>query len=1024
MANSLRLRPALAPMLAIALFAPSLPAAGDGGATAVPLTQVRVHDEFWAPRIARDRAVTLGHVLDECEETGRIANFEVAAGAKSGGMNGYFFNDSDVYKAIEGAAYLLATQPDPAVEARCDAIIEKIAAAQMPDGYLYTPREIMDPKNPPPGGPERWSDVGSGHELYCAGHLYEAGIAYFEATGKRRLLDVAIKNADLVCSAFGPGKDPHPPGHPEIELALARLYRLTGEQRYLDAMGFFIETRGQAGRGRDLYGEYAQDSRPVLEQSEAEGHAVRLAYLYSGVTDLATLTGRTEYLGASERVWDDIVRTKLYITGGVGSQGNNEGFGRAYDLPNSSAYNETCSSIALILWSRRLALATGDAKYSDVMERTLYNAMLAGWSESGDRFFYPNPLESARGAERSPWFACACCPPNVLRFIASMPGMIYSTADRGLTVDLYVGSDAGVVVGGTPVRVSQETRYPSDGRVELKIEPERATRFALRLRVPGWARGEVTPGGLYRFIDAGGEGPTLLINGEATALTLDRGYAVLDREWKPGDKVELDLPMPVRRVVADDRVATDRGRMALQRGPLVYCFEAADAMGQSVLSYVADPSQPWMVQQVAAPPQIVCSVKTASRDSAGHARADGIAVATGIPYSSWANRDRGAMEVWLATDAAYAKPTPSPSLAHRARASSSFGGDLAALSDQMEPKSSDDHDNPFLHWWPRKGTEEWVQYDLAEPTRVGGVEVYWFDDTGRGECRLPASWKLLANVDGQWREVSDPSGYGVDGDRYNRCTFDPVVAAGLRIVVQSQEGWAGGIHEWRVLSPDDLIAQSQPGEAEGASGPNLLPNASFEDVEGDAPLHWRRSVWGGEPSAMVALDSGQDGDGAVAISSETGADAGWSCTVPVEMNSRYRLSGWIATLDVVAKGNAHGALLNIHNLQEVRTRALTGTNDWTYVSVEFDTGPNDSVMINCLFGGWGLATGIANYDNIRLELLEKGEAPAPRISIDAARTGPDQQVHLRAVHRAPGPVHLRRDLVGDARGPEVLYARG
>lgn len=980
--------PTLAVVLSV-LLSGGRPPVDDGRLRPVPFTDVRLRDRFWAPRFETNREVTLGHVLGECDRTGRLANFEMAAEGQ-GTVSGYCFNDSDVYKTLEGAAYLLELKPDPALKARCDEIIAKIGAAQEPDGYLYTPRTIHDLDHLPPGGADRWSDVGWGHELYCAGHLYEAAVTYFRATGERSLLDIAIKNADLVAATFGPGKDPHPPGHPEIEIGLAKLYELTGDQKYLDLLRFFVDARGHAEGGRSLYGDYAQDAIPVLEQTRAVGHAVRLGYLFAGVTDLARLTGETSYLDASRRVWDDVVDTQLYLTGGVGSQGANEGFGTPYNLPNASAYNETCSSIALVLWSHRLNLATGDAKYADVMERTLYNALLAGWSISGDRFFYPNPLASGTGADRQPWFDCACCPPNILRFIASMPELLYATSADQVVVNLYAASDADLTIGDTRVAVTQEGDYPWDGRVALIITPDKPTEFALRLRIPGWARAEVTPGGLYQFANAGDQRPTLSVNGSPTPIHLDHGYAVVDREWTKGDRVELTLPMPVRQVTADPRVEADRDRAAIERGPLVYCFEGADNADGSVLGLLIAANTAWSATPAEigglSVTQLSGSARLVARDAAGKPEVAGSTTVTAIPYFAWANRGRGAMTVWTATTPDAATPAPYPTIAYRAKVSSSFGGDLAAITDQMDPGSSGDHTYPFLHWWPRKGTEEWVQYEFDQPTEVAGVEVYWFDDTGRGECRLPESWRLLAEVGGQWQEVGHPSSYGVEGDRYNRCTFDAVAANGLRLVVQSRDGWAGGIHEWRVLTPEDVERSDQPGSA-AADDSNPLPNGSFEQIDGDAPRGWTRSVWGGQPSAMAVGDDAYEGSHGVVISSESGADAGWSCTQPVEMNSRYRLSGWIKTTDVQPQGGAHGALLNVHNMQQVRTRALTGSNDWTPVSVDFDTGLNDSVMVNCLFGGWGLATGSASFDRVSLTLLERGKYQAPRITIDAAKTG-------------------------------------
>lgn len=962
---------------------------------AVPFERVTVDDPFWGSRLATNRAVTAAHVLDECERTGRLANFRIAAeilakktppnARAKGSMRGLYFNDSDVYKALEGCAYLLATRRDEALESRCDAIIETIAAAQEPDGYLYTSRTILDPGNMPPGGPERWSDMGGGHELYCAGHLYEAAVAYHAATGKTRLLDVARKHADLVARTFGPKGNQHPCGHPEIEIGLARLFEANKDARFLELLRFFIDTRGRADRGRPLYGDYAQDHAPLLDQHEAVGHAVRLAYLQSGLVDLARLIDDDRYLRASESVWQDIVSRKMYLTGGIGSQGNNEGFGLPYELANGSAYNETCASIAFVQWNHRLFLATGDARYVDVLERTLHNGMLAGWSLSGNRFFYSNPLEASSGRERVPWFDCACCPPNVLRFIASMPQYAYATGERDLFVNLFVGGRADATVAGVPVTIEQRGTMPFDGDVHITLRPERPTDFTLRVRVPAWAQGAIAASDLYRVerTPSRFEAITLSVNGAAAPLTIERGFAVLRRTWNANDQVDVRLAMPVLTVAADERVAANRGRVALVRGPFTYCVEATDIGGRSPLGAAIEPDS-WHLGEMnvalGGVPALAGRMRPVERTLERGVTVGEPFEATAIPYALWANRERGAMAVWLAKDPSAAKPAPAPTLARRANASSSFGGDLAALADQLEPASSGDHEHPFLHWWPRMGTEETITYEFAEPTTVKAVEVYWFDDTGRGACRLPVSWTLEARREGAWAPVERPSGFGVTGDRYNRCEFEAVRAEALRIRVQSQKDFAGGIHEWRVEGAGD----GQP-----AATPISLRNGTFESVVADEPEGWSRSVWGaarGEGDVdFLFAEQGRSGR-AVAIASKGGADAAWSQTVPVEPWSRYRLSGWIRTRDLAPIGGAAGALLNLHGLP-VRTPSVTGTKEWSMVASEFDTVDNDAVLVNCLFGGWGLATGAAWFDDVRIELLSKGEAPRPFVSIDASKVG-------------------------------------
>lgn len=784
-------------------------AAGDYPIAPVPFTQVEVRDGFWAPRLSTSLEETIPHCFEQCEETGRLANFARAGGLEEGEFQGIYFNDSDVFKIIEGASYALQTAPDPELDAYLDALITKIAAAQEEDGYLYCARTLCSDEYQPPGGPERWSDP-NGHELYNVGHLYEGAVAHHLATGKRALLDVALKNADLICELFGEGGEQvWPPGHEEIEMGLVKLYRLTGERKYLKQAERFLELRGRPeGRTHGLYGEYSQDHAPVAEQSRAVGHAVRAAYLYSGMADIAALVGRPDYVEALERIWTDVVRAKLYLNGGIGAAGGHEGFGAEFDLPNLVAYCETCASIANVLWNQRMFQLLGRAEFIDVLERSLYNGVLSGISLDGRMFFYPNPLESDGRHARSPWFGCACCPSNVARLVPSMPGYVYATnGEDELYVNLFVDSTARIGLAGGVVGVEMETDYPWDGRVKVTITPsEPGQTLALKLRIPGWARNVPAPGELYRFARRSDEGPKLSLSGAGEIpLRIDEaGYVMISRAWQPGDCITLHLPMPVRRVLCDDRVVEDVGKVALQRGPLVYCIEWPDVEGGQVVNLVLEDDAEL---EVAEEPALLGGVRvlrgkaksTRFEHDGGSTeiRQDTVPF-TAIPYYAWAHRGRGEMVVWLARDLAAARPLPAPTIASRAKATAS-GGDPQALNDQREPKSSGDHSNRFLHWWPRKGTLEWVQYDLAEPTEVSAVEVYWFDDTGRGECRLPASWRLLYRAGEQWKPVENPTGFGCGLDGYNRTEFDPVTTDALRLEIQLPEKMSSGIHEWRVV---------------------------------------------------------------------------------------------------------------------------------------------------------------------------------------------------------------------------------
>lgn len=480
---------------------------------AVPISQVQMHDGFWSERIDTGREVTLPYTFRKCEETGRIDNFAIAGGLKSGRQGGvYPFDDTDVYKAIEGASYSLILHPDPQLDQYLDSLIVQIAAAQEESGYLYTAR-----KNEPEwlvrrSGATRWSNLAWSHELYNAGHLFEAAVAHSQATGKRSLLNVALKNADLIDSVFGPEKIQSPPGHQEIEIGLVKLYRVTGEEKYLRLAKFFLDQRGYSHNGRELWGEYAQDHKPVLEQDEAVGHAVRAPYMYAGMLDVSALTGDTRYAEASIKLWENVVGKKLYITGGLGAVGMGERFAGNYDLPNKSAYQETCASIANVLWNHRLFLYTGNAKYIDVLERTLYNALLSGVALTGDLFFYPNVLSSKGYHERFPWFDCACCITNMSRFIPSLPKYIYAQENGKLYVNLFAGSEAAIPLGENNIRISQETRYPWEGAVKITVDPEQPGDFELRIRIPGWAQNQAVPGDLYRFQNTNDEMPTIALN--------------------------------------------------------------------------------------------------------------------------------------------------------------------------------------------------------------------------------------------------------------------------------------------------------------------------------------------------------------------------------------------------------------------------------------------------------------------------------------------------------------------------------
>jgi DUF1680 family protein len=621
----------------------------------VSFTEVHVEDEFWQPRMETNRIVTIPFAFKKSEETGRIDNFAKAGGLMPGEFEGRRYNDSDVFKIMEGAAYSLAIHPDPELDKYMDDLIAKVAAAQEDDGYLFTTRTI-DPDNPAPGsGEERWLNLASSHELYNMGHMYEAAVAYYLATGKRNFLDVALKSADLIAGEFGPGKRKGFPGHQEIEIGLVKLYRLTGDQKYLDLAKYFLDVRGPGHFGKkfaddsdfSIYNQdwYYQAHKPVVEQQEAIGHAVRATYMYSGMADVAALTGDEDYVQAIDRIWDNVVSKKLYVTGGIGARHEGEAFGCDYELPNATAYNETCAAIGNVFWNHRLFLLHGDAKYIDVLERTLFNGLISGLSLSGDLFFYPNPLESdgkylfnQGESTRKPWFDCACCPVNLARFLSSFPGYVYGYKKNSLYVNLFVAGKGRVDLGKNKVEVIQRTNYPWEGAVKISLDPEKETEFSVYVRIPGWARNEPVPSDLYSYLNSHEDQIRLSVNDAPVDLDIEKGFVRIHRKWKRGDIIELDLPMTVQRVVAHDKVEENRGKVALQRGPLIYCFEAVDN-GDHILGRNLPDDMDFTVDFR---PDLLGGVLVIEGNIPVAA-----ASLTAIPYYAWSHRGTGEMAVWL-----------------------------------------------------------------------------------------------------------------------------------------------------------------------------------------------------------------------------------------------------------------------------------------------------------------------------------------------------------------------------------------
>jgi hypothetical protein len=632
------------------LITPTPPARATNNAIkAVPFTNVKITDRFWAPRIEINRKVTVPHCLRKCEETGRIDNFAKAAGLIEGDFQGIYFNDSDVYKTIQAAAYCLQIQPDPDLEIRVDKVIDKIAAAQWQDGYLYTFYSVPE-KQPE----KRWTDVRKMHELYCAGHFFEAAAAYYQATGKEKILDVALRLADYVDSVFGPAKKRDVPGHEEIEIGLVKLYRQTGSKKYLNLAKFFLDERGRP-RTRQLYGPYCQDHKPVIQQAEAVGHAVRAGYLYTAMADVAALTAAQNYAAALNRIWQNVVSKKLYITGGIGARHGGESFGQDYELPNKSAYCETCAAIANALWNQRMFLLHGDAKYIDVLERILYNGFLSGISLGGDKFFYQNPLAAEGKYQRSPWFRCACCPPNVARLLPSVGGCVYAARAGILYVNLFIGSNTTIELAGKTVKLRQQTDYPWDGNVKITVEPCEPAEFEIYLRIPGWAANQPVPGDLYRYSLNHHDKVSLSVNGKPVELDMKDGFARLRRKWgQKGtpDIIELNLPMPVRRLLSNENIKENTGKVALQRGPLVYCAESVDngpQISNIILTDDTELNAEFRKDLLGGVAVITGQLPPAQPGKDTESLIPHKITFTAVPYYAWCNRGPGEMTVWLPT---------------------------------------------------------------------------------------------------------------------------------------------------------------------------------------------------------------------------------------------------------------------------------------------------------------------------------------------------------------------------------------
>ena len=757
----------------------------------VPFTQVRIKDRFWTPRQEVNRKATVEHSLEMLDKYGNLMVMKLAAEGKHEGYKGLVFTDSDLYKTLEGISYTLATHPDPKLDKRVDEIIALIASAQRADGYLDTWFEVTHPN-------DKFKNLRDWHELYCAGHMFEAAVAHFRATGKRNFLDVALKLANLIDSKFGPEGAPGYCGHPEIELALIKLWKATGDRKWFALSRRMIDNRGthyfaqEHGTPEDRYdGTYWLDDVPIREHREIKGHAVRAAYLMSGAADVARETNDPALIKMLGRVWRNTTEKRIFVTGGIGPSGSNEGFTVDYDLPNLTAYQETCASIAMALWGHRMALLHGDAQYMDAVEDALYNALLSGVSLDGEKFFYVNPLESLGMHHRREWYDCACCPPNVLRTIASLGGYAYATSADSLYVNLFVGGTVDTEVGGKPAGLDVKTDYPWDGKVELTLK--QPGRFKLCVRKPGWC-----------------DAPKTTVSATSSTMSEKNGYLVFQADWKKGDKVTVDLPMPVVQLEAHPKVKDDRGLAAVRRGPLVYCLEQVDnkaPLDEVVIRPGAKFTSRFQkdlmggIVTIEAQAEQIGSPDWDNRLYQPMASGKPVA-ATLVPYGYWDNRKPGRMEVWVPL-------APPPGRANgpegKAEVSVSFKSGNAqpwGINDGIDPKSSGEQPSALCHFWPHKGGEEWVQYTWKKPLSIAGVQIYWFDDTGRGECRLPQSWRLQVLAGKQWKDVPLSSA-PIARDEWCPAEFAPVRTTAMRLLVTQKEGWASGIHEWKIVLAED-----------------------------------------------------------------------------------------------------------------------------------------------------------------------------------------------------------------------------
>ena len=786
--------------------------------TQVPLQQVVIEDEFWSPKLKTWQEVTIPDAWTKFDNDrgGAITNFDHVRDGQTGHHAGPEWYDGLIYEMIRASSDFLVTHPDPKLQERVEGYITRIAAAadKDPQGYIETWTELQAPER-------RWGLNGGNdvqqHELYNAGALIEAGTHWYRATGKTDLLKVAVRMANNMANLMGPApKINQVPGHSLGEEALINLFRLFQEQpelkaqmgvpvdekSYLQLAEFWLDTRGHH-EGRSInWRAYAQDDKPVLQQEELEGHAVRDLLLCAGLTTAGNVADRQDYLTEAQRLWESMARYKMYLTGGLGAVGNYEGFGPNYDLPNKTAYAETCAAVAGGFFDFDMSLAFADAQYSDLLERELFNGALVGVSLQGDSYFYDNPLDAGPDHKRWAWHGCPCCPPMFLKLMGALPSYIYAQEPGAVYVNQFISSRASLAVNDSPVAIKQTTRYPWDGKIKIEVTPEKPTSFSLFIRIPGWCEAPASDDELYQIVGRPSAGAaTIKVNGHSIGkFNKVRGFAELKRNWKAGDVVEVNFDMPVRQVLANPKVQEDQGLVALMRGPMVYCAESVDNL-QGIRQLVIEPKTAFKTEFK---PDLLGGVMLIEgRVQSCSVNGDKISAApaqlTAIPYYATANRGPSSVRVWLAATQEKAVPT---TLAGRSHASASYcwhHDSVDAVNDGIVATKSSDNSIPRLSWWDHKGTAEWVQLNLPGKTEVSKVSVYWFaDKTANGGCGLPENWSLQYKDGDNWKPVQRPSDYGVAPDQFNETVFAPVKTDALRINVQLRPDWSGGISEWRV----------------------------------------------------------------------------------------------------------------------------------------------------------------------------------------------------------------------------------